>query len=42
RYTVFGYVTEGKEVLEKLKQGDKIVSAKVIKGAENLVQPQVA
>ncbi|MGL5066020.1 MAG: peptidylprolyl isomerase [Microcoleus sp.] len=42
RYTVFGYVTEGKEVLEKLKQGDKIVSAKVIKGAENLVQPQAA
>ncbi|MCU0546276.1 MAG: peptidylprolyl isomerase [Oscillatoriaceae cyanobacterium Prado104] len=42
RYAVFGYVTEGKEVLEKLKQGDKIVSAKVIKGAENLVLPQAA
>ena len=41
RYAVFGYVTEGKEVLEQLKQGDKIVSAKVIKGKENLVQPQV-
>jgi peptidylprolyl isomerase len=42
RYAVFGYVTEGKEVLEQLKQGDKIVSAKVIKGAENLVRPQAA
>ncbi|MEG3862209.1 peptidylprolyl isomerase [Microcoleus sp. herbarium12] len=41
RYAVFGYVVEGKEVLEQLKQGDKIVSAKVIKGKENLVQPQV-
>lgn len=40
RYAVFGYVTEGKEVLEQLKQGDKIISAKVIQGAENLVQPQ--
>jgi len=42
RYSVFGYVTEGKEVLEQLKAGDKITSAKVIQGAENLVQPQVA
>lgn len=42
RYSVFGYVTEGKEVLEQLKEGDKIESAKVIQGAENLVQPQVA
>jgi peptidylprolyl isomerase len=41
RYTIFGFVTEGKEVLQKLKQGDKIESAKVIKGAENLVQPQL-
>jgi peptidylprolyl isomerase len=41
RYAVFGYVVEGKEVLEQLKQGDKIVSAKVIKGKENLVLPQV-
>jgi cyclophilin family peptidyl-prolyl cis-trans isomerase len=41
RYAVFGYMIEGKEVLEKLKQGDKIVSAKVIKGKENLVRPQV-
>lgn len=42
RYAIFGYVTEGKDVLEKLKAGDKIESAKVIQGAENLVQPQVA
>lgn len=42
RYAVFGYVTEGKEVLEKLKQGDKILSAKVVQGIENLVQPQAA
>ena len=42
RYSVFGYLTEGKEVLEQLKAGDKILSAKVIKGVENLVPPQVA
>lgn len=42
RYTVFGYVIEGKEVLEKLKEGDKVESARVINGTENLVQPQVA
>lgn len=42
RYAVFGYVVEGNEVLEKLKQGDVIESAKVIDGAENLVQPPVA
>jgi peptidylprolyl isomerase len=38
-YTVFGYVTEGEEVLRKLKLGDKIVSARLVAGAENLVQP---
>jgi peptidylprolyl isomerase len=42
RYTVFGYLVEGKEVLEKLKEGDVIESAKVVKGTENLVEPQVA
>lgn len=40
RYSIFGFVTEGEDVLRKLKQGDKIESAKVIKGAENLVQPR--
>jgi peptidylprolyl isomerase len=39
RYAVFGYVTENNDVLRELKQGDKIISAKVVKGAENLVQP---
>jgi peptidylprolyl isomerase len=42
RYSVFGYMVEGKEVLEELKQGDKIESARVIEGAENLVAPQAA
>ncbi len=40
RYAVFGYLTEGKEILDKLKEGDKIESATVIQGIENLVQPQ--
>lgn len=38
RYTVFGYTVEGKEVLQKLRAGDKIISAKVIDGLDNLVQ----
>ncbi|WP_421658417.1 peptidylprolyl isomerase [Leptothermofonsia sp. ETS-13] len=42
RYSVFGFVIEGKEVLGKLRAGDKIESAKVIKGLENLVEPDVA
>ncbi|NEO56758.1 MAG: peptidylprolyl isomerase [Okeania sp. SIO3B5] len=40
RYTVFGYVVEGKKVLEKLAKGDKIISAKVVAGLENLVEPE--
>lgn len=40
RYSVFGYVTENKEVLREIKQGDKIISAKVTQGLENLVEPQ--
>lgn len=42
RYAVFGYVTENKDVLDKIRAGDKIVSAKVVKGAENLVEPASA
>lgn len=42
RYSVFGYVTEGKDVLEKLGQGDAIQSAKVVRGGENLVEPKKA
>ncbi len=36
RYSVFGYLVEGKEVLENLTNKDKIISAKVIDGLENL------
>ncbi|MBD2100159.1 peptidylprolyl isomerase [Leptolyngbya sp. FACHB-261] len=39
RYAIFGYTTQGAEVLRELKEGDKIVSARVVSGAENLVQP---
>ncbi|MEL7035192.1 MAG: peptidylprolyl isomerase [Cyanobacteria bacterium J06592_8] len=42
RFAAFGYVVEGKEVLRDLQQGDQIESAKVIQGADNLVEPQVA
>ncbi|PZD74618.1 putative peptidyl-prolyl cis-trans isomerase [Acaryochloris thomasi RCC1774] len=37
RYAVFGYVVEGQEVLGELTKGDKIKSAKVVEGLENLV-----
>lgn len=36
RYTVFGYVTSGQEVLGQLKANDKIESAKVIEGGDLL------
>ena len=39
RYSIFGYVINGKEVLDQLKAGDKIESAKVVEGLENLQQP---
>ncbi len=35
-YAVFGYVTQGMDVVDKIQQGDRIESAKVIKGVENL------
>jgi peptidyl-prolyl cis-trans isomerase B (cyclophilin B) len=35
-YAVFGKVTSGMDVVDQIKQGDRIESAKVIKGAENL------
>lgn len=38
RYSVFGYLVEGQEVLEELGAEDKIISAKVIDGIENLKQ----
>ncbi len=40
RYSVFGYVVRGEEVLDLLTTDDKIISAKVVDGLENLVQPQ--
>lgn len=40
RYSVFGYLVEGKETLDKLTDKDKIIAAKVVAGADNLVQPQ--
>ena len=39
RYAVFGYVVEGKEILNQLTATDRILSAKVVSGLENLVQP---
>ncbi|TYQ26504.1 peptidylprolyl isomerase [Pseudanabaena sp. UWO311] len=38
-YAVFGYVTEGMELVEKIQVGDRIESITIIKGEENLKQP---
>jgi peptidyl-prolyl cis-trans isomerase B (cyclophilin B) len=35
-YAVFGNVTQGLDVVNKIQQGDRIDSAKVTQGAENL------
>jgi peptidyl-prolyl cis-trans isomerase B (cyclophilin B) len=35
-YAVFGYVTAGMNVVDQIQQGDRIESAKVTQGAENL------
>lgn len=35
-YAVFGYVTEGMEVVDQIQQGDRITTAIVTKGLENL------
>jgi len=40
RYSVFGYLIEGKDVLDKITTSDKIISAKLISGQDNLVEPQ--
>jgi peptidylprolyl isomerase len=42
RYSVFGYVIDGKEILGEITEQDKIISAKVIDGLENLVEPSVS
>ncbi|BAW97208.1 putative peptidyl-prolyl cis-trans isomerase [[Synechococcus] sp. NIES-970] len=39
RYSVFGYTVDGKDALEALTKADKIISAKVVKGLDNLVVP---
>jgi peptidyl-prolyl cis-trans isomerase B (cyclophilin B) len=36
KYAVFGYVTKGMDVVDKIQQGDRIQSARVIKGLNNL------
>jgi len=41
-YAVFGYVTEGMDVVDKIQQGDRIESAEVTKGIENLKKPQTS
>lgn len=35
-YAVFGYVTQGMDAVDGIRQGDRITSAKVTAGAENL------
>jgi peptidylprolyl isomerase len=39
RYAVFGYVTAGQDVLDRMTATDSVVSAKVISGLNNLVKP---
>ncbi|GAB4214139.1 MAG: peptidylprolyl isomerase [Synechococcales cyanobacterium] len=39
RYAVFGYITQGIEVLDQLKLGDKILNATLIQGADHLQSP---
>ncbi len=40
RYSIFGYVTGGQDILHELKATDKISQIKVIKGEENLQAPR--
>ncbi|MEM9769140.1 MAG: peptidylprolyl isomerase [Cyanobacteria bacterium P01_D01_bin.71] len=39
-YAVFGYVTEGMDVIDDIEQGDVVESATVVSGIENLQQPE--
>lgn len=39
-YAVFGYVTEGMEVVDQIQQGDRIDSITVVSGLENLAKPE--
>ncbi len=40
RYAVFAYTIDGQDTLRKLSADDKIISAKVIEGLDNLVLPK--
>ena len=42
QFSVFGYATDGRDVLSQIKAGDKIRSAKLIQGRERLVLPAAA
>ncbi|XP_048555781.1 peptidyl-prolyl cis-trans isomerase CYP37, chloroplastic [Triticum urartu] len=42
QFSVFGYATDGRDVLSQIKAGDKIRSAKLIQGRERLVLPTAA
>lgn len=42
RYAIFGYAVKGDEILEDMKEGDKIISARVVRGIENLERPQTS
>jgi len=39
-YAVFGYVQSGMGLVDKIKQGDRIVSMKVLQGLDGLEQPK--
>jgi peptidyl-prolyl cis-trans isomerase B (cyclophilin B) len=38
-YAVFGQVTDGMDVVDSIEQGDRIQSATVTEGLDNLQQP---
>lgn len=40
RYSCFGYTVDGNDLLKGVKADDVIVSAKILKGGEKLVQPK--
>ncbi|MDX1977021.1 MAG: peptidylprolyl isomerase [Pseudanabaenaceae cyanobacterium bins.68] len=40
-FAAFGYVLDGQPVLDKMKLGDQIISAKITSGLENLVLPTI-
>ena len=39
QYSIFGYLVKGKEVLGEITDQDKIISASVVDGLQNLIQP---